>query len=44
MLCEASHNIGLRYTVAVRGKQTHMWLEDSQNKWFMEAKDNGASQ
>lgn len=30
--------IGLRYTVMVRGKQTYMWLEDNQNKWFMESK------
>lgn len=29
--------VGLRYTVRVRGKQTHMWLEDG-NRWFMEAK------
>ena len=30
--------IGLRYTIMVRGKQSHMWLEDGQNKWFMEGK------
>jgi hypothetical protein len=31
--------IGLRYTVMVKGRQTYMWLEDNQNKWFLEGKD-----
>lgn len=30
--------IGWRYTIMVRGKQSYMWLEDGQNKWFMEGK------
>ncbi len=29
---------GLRYTVQILGKQTHMWLEDGCKKWFVEAK------
>lgn len=31
--------VGLRYTVMVRGKQTYMWLEDGENKWFMEGRE-----
>ena len=30
--------IGLRYTIRVKGKETYIWLEDNENKWFMQGK------
>lgn len=29
---------GVRYTVIVRGKQSYMWFDDRENKWFVEGK------
>jgi hypothetical protein len=30
--------IGLRYTIRVLGKETYMWYEENESKWFMEGK------
>lgn len=29
---------GVRYTVVVRSKQSYMWFDDRENKWFVEGK------
>jgi hypothetical protein len=28
--------IGQRYTIRVMGKETYIWFEDNEQKWFLE--------
>jgi hypothetical protein len=30
---------GMRYTIEVLGKESHMWLEHDGKRWFMEGKN-----
>jgi hypothetical protein len=29
---------GMRYTIRVCGKETHLWFDDFERRWFMEGK------